>query len=1007
MKAPSPIVPIPTPLGRRRSWIGLLATPLTALLAAATPAKADHFYNAFTQEYDVSSIKGQEARAVATDSHGNVYVAGESINLDTVREWYIAKYDGLDGHLITSTKVGPNNAASGIALPAGDCVVRSMAIDSLDNVIVAGGAVLPHGIFPNIVNQEDYLTVKYNSNLGIVWARALDGSNNGQDEAAQVVIGPSNSVFVVGRTESSGQGTNYGILKYSSGGSLSFFRAFNSTGNIDDIPVGIAVYTDGSFYVTGYSKSNNGNVTRTLQYDSGGTLQHENDYPTSVNGIETVPAGIVVDSAGSAFITATSIDYNNSAAHSQFTAKYKLGIQFWSNNFSHSAGDGLAQATGISIGPDDNPVVTGKVDSGDNFGVSEAVVLKYSGAISNGNNPLWIALDQGLSPDNPNSAHHPEFDTAAEKVHVDGANNIVITGYTNFATDDNGGSKQIVYTAKFDSGGIKRYVGLYNGSSDIGGSGITGATGVDITTDAAGNIAVCSTEQRVIPPGNESNTGIHGIITQKYQRIIAETNDALPPNGNTEQKITALDAAAIADTGDLATKITFARGAKHLGAILTQGPEGGNTLAVVQGDPASVPGFGNANFASFGDPILSPDGHIAFSAKLGGVPGNRAASVWTDLNGTLQLALQQGSPLPGLTSVNVDSVMNIGLRNNQLLALVKVNGSSKSNTVLVSLGTNNIGTKLLRTNDPDGPINVGGTMSLIKSLTMFAPPPNEAGAGNWQADGVAVVKAVLADKRTVIFKATSNGVVTPILYTAQDASEVTSNATWKTFAYPAIGTAATSFAALGTISPGSKADDNAIVYSVNGGSFSLIAHEGDPVHGVAGLNFASLGNPLTNTSGLTGFLATIKAASGSNQKITKSNNRVVALGSSASVTLVAQSGTTAPQPPEDSDPTNFSSFSSLALPNGVNTPLFVAKISGKGVSSKSNTGVFSKDSTGAMRRLLRTGDKLGDQVVTSFSLLNASPQAFCATRSYNHVGGVVMLVHFKDHSTGILELQVP
>ena len=971
-----------------REWAYAFGVSSAVLLAAVAPVKADHFYGAWTQEFDTTSHQSQEARAVATDSRGNVCVAGESIDSSGMSEWYVAKYDGLDGHLVASAILGPNNSAIGQVAPVGDSFVRAIAIDSQDNIIVAGGSTL------SISNQEDFETIKFSPNLTEIWARSLNGSNSGLDEVKKIVIGASDSVYVVGRTEIVGHGTDMATVKYNSSGVFQFERTYNSTGNIDDIPVDLAIDSSGAFWVTGYSNTTNGKVAHTLQYDSTNTLV--NDFSHTVTNGDSTPAGIVLNSVGSAFITTTDID--SSGNHSFFTGKYAANLLLWSNSFVHSSGDGLAQAAGIAIGSDNNPVVAGSVDSGDNFDITEAVVLKYPGNALGSNPPTWTTIDPGLSPEDPDHPGFPAFSTEGLKVHVDGANNVVITGDSD-GTDD-GNPK--VYVAKFDgTDGARGFFSSFDGSSDAGGD-----FGVDVTTDAAGNIAICGTESR-IPPGDSSNVGIHGIVTQKYQRLVAETNDPLPPAGGTAQKIVSMDAAAIADTGDLAAKITLAKGSTRLSAILTQGPAGGSGLAAVQKQPApNVPGFANATFSSFGDPILSPDGHLAFTAKLGGVPSSKAASLWTDLSGSLKLALQQGAPLPGLTTNNVSSIMSIAMRNGQLLALVKVNGSAKTNTVLVSLNAGNNGTKLLRTGDP---ITVGGDpQTTIKSITVLSPPPNEAGAGDWNGDGNAVAKAVLADKRTVIFKASSGGVLTPLLYTAQAASEVTANATWKTFSFPAIGPAGGEFAALGTINPESGVngkDDNALVVSAGGGSFSLVAREGSPFSGIVGTSYVSLGNPLVFDSGVVGFLATIKSTAGSGVKVTASSNKVLALAVPGIAEALARTGDTAPTFPGDTATQTFSSFTSLALSGG--GPLFVAKLAGKGVSAKNDLGVFAQDSNFDIRRLLRKGDHLGAQIVSSFTLLNASPQAFSAARSFNKNGSVVMLVHFKDHSTGILELGIP
>ncbi len=968
---------------------------LLALATAETTARADHFYNAFTQEFNRTSAQGQRARAVATDSRGNVIVAGETLSSNQTSQWYVVKYDGLDGHQVgPAFLLGPSNPGLGQSAPSGDCYVRSLAVDSNDNIIVAGGATFS-------ATQEDFELIKLNPQLGQVWARSKFGTNgSGADEIQKVVVDASDNIYVTGYVQNNNTGQDFQTIKYNAAGTIQFTTSYNNTGNSIDTPADLAVDPgSGNIWVVG-STSYAGDVSFVVvEYDSTGTAV--NNFPKVIPtpGLSFGASGVALDSAGSAFVTGT---YSaNDGSHGLYTMKIgTTGITFWTDVYTLSSGDYNAFAGGIGMGPDDNPVVTGTAAAPTNFAPTEAVTIKYKGSSPGAGSRLWTTVDPGISPEDSNNPGYPQFNTNGRKVTVDGAGNVIVVG-------DSAGSLD----------GLDIYVAKYSGvdgtllfSSSFAGDFGGDDTGVAVATDSGGNIDIVGTETRSF-----NGIGLGGIVTQKYQRIVAETADALPidPANNKARKISALNAPALADNGALAGRITLAEGTLRQGAIFTQGAEGGTQLPVIQKMTApNVPGYGNATFLSFGDPIISPDGQYAFPAKLAGVPGSKANSIWTNLGGTLHLALQQGTPLPGLNSANLVSVMSISMRNSQLLALVKVNGAANANQVLLGLNSSNVGTVLLRTNQP---VTVNSVSSTIKTMSVLAPSPSSAGDGRWHGDSETVVKAVLADKRTVIFKVSPTATLVPVFYSGQDASAITGGAdTWNTFGLPTVGNAGFFYAALGTLKTTATlkaTTENVIVYSVTGTTYTLYAREGsspDTIADSSTLLYTGFTNPISNSSGQLAFIATLKAAPGSGAKVTAANNHALVFGIPSSQYILARTGDKATDISGTQGTATYASFVSFALPGGTpGGPLFVAKLAGKGVTAKNNLGVWARDSSGVMRQLLRTGEKLGAQTVTNITLLKAVSQEFATARSFNNNGGVVMLVSFSDHSTGILSLQVP
>jgi hypothetical protein len=137
--------------------------------------------------------------------------------------------------------------------------------------------------------------------------------------------------------------------------------------------------------------------------------------------------------------------------------------------------------------------------------------------------------------------------------------------------------------------------------------------------------------------------------------------------------------------------LTFKVGKKASQALLVEGAgAGGTLLPAVRGQPAPVgPGDDAANWASFSDPVIAPDGTYAFAGKVSG-SAKTANGVWTNMSGTLQLALRQGSPVPGLTE-KLASVLSISMESNALIALVKLAAPAGTNIALVRLDNANAG----------------------------------------------------------------------------------------------------------------------------------------------------------------------------------------------------------------------------------------------------------------------------------------------------------------------------
>ncbi len=362
---------------------------------------------------------------VAIDSQNNVIVTGLSWNASgTGNDDYLTiKYDS-NGNVqwMKSYTVKWDDRAFGVA------------VDSQNNVIVTGAARNA------VTGNDDYLTIKYDSNGNVQWMKSYSGAGN--DYAFGVAVDSQNNVIVTGGSYNAGRG-NYDFLtiKYDSNGNVQWMRSYTGAGNdpafgvavdsknnvIADSGFGAAVDSQNNVIVTGRSyNAGTGNWDYlTIKYDSNGNVQWMKSYSGAGNDSAL---GVAVDSQNNVIVTGGS--YNARIGNSDFlTIKYDSnGNVQWMRNYSGAGND---EALGVAVDSQNNVIVTGHsrnasgTGSGDDY-----LTIKYD---SNGN-VQWMKSYTGTSND------------WAFGVAVDSQNNVIVTGVSyNAAGTGNHDSLTIKY----------------------------------------------------------------------------------------------------------------------------------------------------------------------------------------------------------------------------------------------------------------------------------------------------------------------------------------------------------------------------------------------------------------------------------------------------------------------------------------------------------------------------------------------------------------------------------
>ncbi|MEW6755050.1 MAG: SBBP repeat-containing protein, partial [Candidatus Latescibacterota bacterium] len=239
--------------------------------------------------------------AMAMDSAGNLYVAGESGGLTSFSDFLTIKYspDGQERWVRRDSCLAiATDRANAVALD------RSAA-----RVFVTGTSV---------GNQTgpDYCTSCYEASTGdVVWQQRYNGPLNGGDEARAIAVDDQGNAYVTGyANDGPSTPSDYATLQYDPTGALRWVRTYNGTGNGDDAGEAMGVDSRGRVYVTGTSFGDTTDFdAATVAYDADGSLLWERRYNGEGNANDA-PYALALDAAGNVYTTGVGGDYAVSRA---------------------------------------------------------------------------------------------------------------------------------------------------------------------------------------------------------------------------------------------------------------------------------------------------------------------------------------------------------------------------------------------------------------------------------------------------------------------------------------------------------------------------------------------------------------------------------------------------------------------------------------------------------------------------------------------------------------------
>ena len=304
--------------------------------------------------------------AVATDASGNVVVAGlfsspvitfGSISLTNagVQDAFVAKYDAA-GNVMWAKRAGGADWDN----------ARAVAVDGPGNIYLAGSFRSPSITFGSITltntaaGMYDAFLVKYDSDGNVVWADATGGPGN--NDPISLSTDPMGNVFITGNFSGSIMTfgpltvTNHGlddlfIAKYDASGNVLWAKS--EGGSREDWCYSVSADISGNAYITGMFRSETISFGTIFLNNSAGNYHSMDIYLAKFDGSGSVlwatGAGgfdndmansVVTDPGGNVFITgffySNSITFGsttlvNTNTHSDmFLAKYNpAGSVLW------------------------------------------------------------------------------------------------------------------------------------------------------------------------------------------------------------------------------------------------------------------------------------------------------------------------------------------------------------------------------------------------------------------------------------------------------------------------------------------------------------------------------------------------------------------------------------------------------------------------------------------------------------------------------------------------------
>lgn len=414
-------------------WEGIVEDEVWNFIAVGPPPPpppppANQPTLAWTSYFDDSPQLADYNGMIGRDASGNIYTGGTSFVDETSGDTDIVlfKTDANGNRVWSRSFQGPGQYKDGL---------RDMAVDTAGNVYMIGYSYsLPEG--PSQLRSYNYVTLKYNSNGDLLWAKYY-GPNAGYDDFPRSLkIDAAGNAYVAGYSWGINTYANYATVKYDPDGNQIWAQRF--AGGFGEILNEVEIDTAGNVYVTGYSNSSQAGGSEdivTIKYNAGGVQQWLNRYNSSTSdsdeGFE-----IEIDAAGDVLVLGETYDFSDST-----TIVHKIGgtsgLTVWTRPVTGISPDQSILTMAMELDAQGKIILTGMLYDGLSYNV-DSFLAKLSPEVT---------VEWARSYDGPSDE---DFD-GDPKIVIDADGNIVM------ALTSEGFANADIQVVKFASDGTEQW----------------------------------------------------------------------------------------------------------------------------------------------------------------------------------------------------------------------------------------------------------------------------------------------------------------------------------------------------------------------------------------------------------------------------------------------------------------------------------------------------------------------------------------------------------------------
>jgi len=299
-----------------------------------------------------------EARAIALDGVGGVYVVGRSVPSGFNADYVTIRYDTEDGtELWARFYDGPANS-----------------VDEANAVVADTSGVFVTGVVEG--EGRDFGTIKYGIDGTLLWSAIHNGLGSppfANDWAVAAALDPAGDVVITGNSAAFNGVDDYATIKYDGATGTQLWLARYAGTGLRDFPVQVVVDGTGDVFVTGQTYQPV-EMFATIRYD--GATGAEQWAAIDNPGVHDTVNAIALDAEGRVFITGSSDPDGDESNNNDnvYVASYDVldGSLVW-NAYHGTNGNGEWDG-GIDLVPDGmgNLYVTGRTNS---FGADDDLLL--------------------------------------------------------------------------------------------------------------------------------------------------------------------------------------------------------------------------------------------------------------------------------------------------------------------------------------------------------------------------------------------------------------------------------------------------------------------------------------------------------------------------------------------------------------------------------------------------------------------------------------------------------